>query len=300
MNDQPTTPPKRENIWLNIGLNVLLPSLLLVYGQSWLDKMAAGIAPLKSFLDRIQETMDWETTSPVVLIVALAFPISYGIYDFVVRRKYNFFSILGFVSILISGGIALMELDKGWIAIKEAAIPALFAVAVVVSLKTPFPLIRTFLFNPEIFNVPKIEAALVEKDKKQPFEKLMSRCTLMLAGSFLMSAVLNYFLAKYFIQSESDTDAFKVEMGKMQFWSWPVITVPSMIIMFYILNQLLNGIHKYTGYDFDDVLLVGQPAKKQEEGDQSNNAEEQSASNAGPVEVADEVPDDIADEKTDT
>ena len=89
----------------------------------------------------------------------------------------------------------------------------------------------------------------------------MKRCTLMLSGSFVFSAVLNYFLAKYFIRSETGTDEFTVELGKMNFWSWPVITVPSMVIMFYILNQLLNGIHEYTGYELEDVMHIGRPEK---------------------------------------
>ena len=279
-------PPKRENILLNIGLNVILPSILLMKGKPWLEKLVSRFPAIDNVLIRAADGVRWLhgylesygvsaeylvaddklKSSAAVLVVALAFPISYGLYDFAVRRKANFFSILGFVSVLISGGIGLMELDKDWVAIKEAAIPFLFAIAVLVSLATPFPLIRTFILNPELFDVPKIEAALVEKDKKQPFEKLMSRCTLMLAGSFLMSAVLNYFLARYFIRSETGTDAFNEELGKMNFWSWPVIVAPSMVITFFILNQLLNGIHSFTGYDVEDVMLVGQRPKRKKAG----------------------------------
>ena len=125
--------PKRENVWLNIALNVVIPSLLMTKGAKWFN-----IEPVP------------------LLLLALAFPVCYGIYDFATRKKYNFFSILGFISILITGGIGLLDLDPGWFAVKEAAIPALFAIAVLVSLVTPFPLIRSLLFNPEIFDVPKI------------------------------------------------------------------------------------------------------------------------------------------------
>ena len=177
-------PPKRENVWLNIGLNVVIPAVLLSKGKDWF-----GLDP------------------KLVLVIALAFPVCYGIYDFVTRNKYNFFSVLGFVSILISGSVGLLELDKDWIAVKEAAIPALFAIAVLVSLKTPFPLIRTFLYTPEIFDVPKVESALKAKNNEAPFEKLMTRCTLYLAGSFVLSAVLNFALARYFIRSETGTAA---------------------------------------------------------------------------------------------
>lgn len=288
MTDPSPSKTKRENIWLNLGLNVLLPSILLTKGQVWLERAAAAIPRLQSALERLE--VAGVKISAVVLVIALAFPVIYGIYDFAVRRKYNFFSVLGFVSVLISGGIGLLELNKDWVAVKEAAIPALFAIAVLVSLKTPFPLVRTFLFSPEIFDVPKIETALVEKQKQQPFEQLMSRCTMMLSGSFLLSAVLNYALAKYFIRSPTGTDEFTVELGKMGFWSWPVITLPSMVIMFFILNQLINGIHKYTGFELEDVMLVGQPSKpagdaaaKKAEEDATPTSDSDAGSSAGPT-----------------
>ena len=198
----------------------------------------------------------------IVLVIALAFPVCYWIYDYITRRKSNFFSVLGFVSILISGGVGLLEIDKDWIAIKEAGIPALFAIATLVSMRTPFPLIRTFLFTPELFDVPKIEKALAEKQAEQPFEKLINRCTIILAGSFLLSACLNFALAKYLIRSETGTPEFNQELGKMTFWSFPVIMIPSMAVMMYALMQLVGGIEKHTGYELDDVLLVGHAKAK--------------------------------------
>lgn len=256
-------PAKRENLWLNIGLNVLLPSILLSKGEDWFEKLSVferiqTVFQQLNLVDGSQGTASLNKPA-IVLIVALAFPISYGIYDFVTRRKYNFFSILGFVSILISGGVGLMKIDKDWIAIKEAAIPALFAVATLVSLRTPFPLIRTFLYNPEIFDVPKIETALSERNSESVFDKLIARCTLYLVGSFVLSAILNYVLARYLIRSETGTEQFNQELGKLTLYSWPVITIPSMAVMMYALMQLVNGIERYTGYELEEVLLVGKP-----------------------------------------
>ena len=179
--------------------------------------MSQGGKVYAYFTKRELEQTHW------LLVIALAFPVAYGIYDFVARKKYNFFSVLGFVSILITGAVGIFELNKDWVAVKEAAIPALFAVAVLVSLKTPFPLVRTFLFNPDIFNVPKIERALVERNNETAFEKLLVNCTLYLVASFVLSAVLNYGLAKYVIRSETGTIEFTEELGKMHALSWPVI-----------------------------------------------------------------------------
>ncbi|MGB2256241.1 MAG: VC0807 family protein, partial [Spongiibacter marinus] len=63
------------------------------------------------------------------IIIALAFPVSFGAWDYIKTRRTNIFSILGFVSILLTGGISLLELDPQYIAIKEAAIPGLIGLA---------------------------------------------------------------------------------------------------------------------------------------------------------------------------
>ncbi|MCA9216036.1 MAG: hypothetical protein KDB27_23375 [Planctomycetales bacterium] len=258
--------PKRENVWLNICLNVIVPSIL----------MSQGAKIYKFATKQELEANYW------VLIVALAFPVAYGIYDFITRKKYNFFSVLGFVSILITGMVGIFELDGDWIAVKEAAVPALFAIAVLVSLKTPFPLVRTFLFNPEIFDVPKIEAALREKGNRFEFEKLLAKCTLYLVGSFALSAVLNYGLAKYTIHSDPGTEQFNVELGKMTALSWPVITIPSVAVMMIALFKLVKGVQQYTGYEIDDVLLIDAGPKKDDaesksEAEAETNAEANSA-----------------------
>ena len=161
-----TPPPQRENIWLNIGLNVIIPSILMSKGGKIYEYFTKQ--PLESTL--------W------LLVIALSFPIAYGVYDFIVRKKYNFFSILGFVSILITGAVAILELPKDWVAVKEAAIPALFALAILISLKTPFPLVKTFLYNPDIFDVPKIENALAERNKRDRVRKTVSPLHTIIGG----------------------------------------------------------------------------------------------------------------------
>lgn len=350
----PSTSPasKRENVWLNLGLNVVIPSLLMSKGEGWYRRLQArdgetinvpseiagqstdlqllqwipkpdelveagdtlckignastsfvveapaqgSLVPLTTIGDGVELGSSLGAVvdgglpafSPaVLLVVALAFPLGYGIYDFITRNKYNFFSMLGFVSILISGSVGLLQLDKDLIAIKEAAIPALFAIAVLVSLRTRFPLIRTLLYSPELFDVPKVEAALRERSNEKPFEQLMTRCTLYLAGSFILSAVLNYVLARYFIRSETGTAEFVKEMGNMTFWSWPIIMVPSMAIMMFALMQLVAGIEKYTGYEMEDVILVGNANNK----NTAKKAETKTTDASDSEAVADKAPD---------
>ncbi|MCO5226418.1 MAG: hypothetical protein M9953_13855, partial [Thermomicrobiales bacterium] len=58
------------------------------------------------------------------LLLALAFPFLYGIYEMTRNRKIGWVPVLGLISIAISGGIGLLKLPPEWVAVKEAMIPA--------------------------------------------------------------------------------------------------------------------------------------------------------------------------------
>lgn len=222
---------KQENVLYSILFNIAIPSILLMKGKAFFG---------------------WEPA--VGLIVALAFPAVYFFYDYRTRGKRNFIAIVGFISILITGGVGLLQLDKDWIAVKEAAVPALFGVAVLGSLKTRFPLVRTFLFSPEIFKVEEIDRELHNRGVRGSFERLLTRCTVLLSLSFFLSAVLNYALARVIMQNPSGTDAFNEELGRMQLWSYPVIVLPTMVVTMYALFTLLKGIETHTGMKMEQVL----------------------------------------------
>ena len=66
-------------------------------------------------------------------------PTIYGLYDILIRKKTNFISILGFVSVLISGIIGVWQLPTEYVAYKEASIPFLIGVGVFISGFTSFP-----------------------------------------------------------------------------------------------------------------------------------------------------------------
>lgn len=231
MNSAKHPKTKRESVFLSLILNIIIPSIVMMKGNQWFD---------------------W--TPVMSLVLALSFPIGYGIYDFSIRRKYNFISILGFVSILLTGGIGLLHLPKEWIAAKEAAIPLLIGVVVLGSLKTRYPLIRTLLFNPEVIDTDRIEARLKESGNTQRFNTHLTRATYMLSSSFLLSAVLNYGLAKAMIKSETGTTAFTEELGRMNIWTYPVIVLPCTLIMVGALIYLLKGVHQLTGLKMEDVI----------------------------------------------
>ncbi|MCC5023957.1 MAG: MFS transporter [Candidatus Synoicihabitans palmerolidicus] len=224
-------PTKRENLLVNLAFNIAIPSLIL----------AKASTP-----DRLGPV--WG------LIIALAFPITYGIWNFVQRRTVNFVSSLGFASVLFTGGLGLMKVGNFWFAVKEAAVPSLIGLAVWVSMFTKRPLVRQFLFNDQVLDVEKIEAVLNRDQQRSAFDRLLNSSTYLLVASFVLSAVLNFVLARWLLQSPSGSPEFNAELGKINALSWPVIVGPTMVITVYALWRLISGLTKLTGLKFEEMM----------------------------------------------
>ena len=227
----PNPPPKGENLLVNLICNVGAPVVIL---------------STLSTNDRL---------GPVAgLVLALLFPLGYGVWDFGRRRKANFISIIGFASTLLTGGFGLMKLDGIWFATKEAAVPLVIGAAVLASMRSKSPLVRTLLYNDQVINVARVQTALEEQNNLEAFNRLLAQAGYLLVVSFLLSAVLNFALARLLLRSPAGTPEFNAELGKMNLLSWPVIVVPSMVVTFIALWRLLHGIRALTGLDFDSIF----------------------------------------------
>jgi len=178
------------------------------------------------------------------LITALAFPLGWGL------------SLLGLISVFLTGGIGLLQLDPKWLAVKEAAIPGLVGIAVLISVYTPYPLVRTLLYNPRVMNIEKIEKKLHELGNNQEFESRLQNATYLLSSTFLFSAVMNYILAKWIVTSPAGSPAFNEELGQMTLLSYPVIAIPSTLMMIAILYYLWRTIHTLTGFKFEQIIVT--------------------------------------------
>jgi len=126
---------------------------------------------------------------------------------------------------------------------------------------TKRPLVRQFLFNEQVMDVAKIESELDKVDKRPDFERLLSSSTYLLVLSFVVSAVLNFVLARWLLTSASGSSEFNAELGKMNALSWPVIVIPTMIITVFALWRLISGIKKMTGLGLEEMMHA-QPEKK--------------------------------------
>lgn len=188
------------------------------------------------------------------LLLALVFPLAWGVRGLLREHKLNLFAALGVVSILLTGGIGLLQLDTQWLAVKEAAIPGLIGLAVAVSARTRAPLVRVLLYTPALMDVERIQRNLAERDNHVAFESRLKIATWMLAGSFFFSAAMNYFLATWIVTSQAGSPAFNEELGRLTLLSYPMIALPSMLIMMAALYFLARSIRELAGLKLTDAI----------------------------------------------
>ncbi len=225
------TKTKQQNPIISILINVIIPVLVLT------------ILSKEKYLGPV-----WG------LIVALLLPIVYGTHTLIKDRRADPISILGIVSVLLTGIFALMELPPEWIACKEAAIPLLIGLAIVISLKTPCPLIKKIMLNKTLFDVDLLHEKLRENGNKTQFEKKLVGLTWGFASSMFLSSALNYGLAKLILKSTPGTEAFAAEVGKMTGLSYLVIMLPCVTVMIFVLLALIKTLTGLTGMKLDDML----------------------------------------------
>lgn len=229
-------PPSKENGFLNLIFNIVLPVLILNKGSKYIGALYA-------------------------LLLALAFPLSYGAYDLIKRKKANAFSALGLINVAITGSLALLGLNGFWFAVKEAAFPALVGCFVLGSAFSRRPFIETLFLNPSIMKVDLLEQRLLENGKQKDFHNHLRKATQWLSLSFAFSAICNFLLARrIFINIDSnlpkETQSLMLndQIAQMTTWSIGVIMVPSMVFLMIIFWYLMRGVKSHSGLSTTDLF----------------------------------------------
>ncbi|MGF1484665.1 MAG: VC0807 family protein [Opitutales bacterium] len=232
-------PTKQENPWLSLGFNLLLPILLFKNADDWF-----GVSPAYA------------------LILALAFPIGYFIYDWFARHKRNWISVLGVVSLLLTGGIGLLKLPTEWVPIKEAAVPLIIALVLLVSLALKRPLVRPLVMNRELMNVDRVYAILDEKNARPQLNHLLTHATLWLVASSAVSAIINYVVADSIVTADSGTAEFNEQMGDQTLATALIVFIPSTLVFGYVLWRLASGLKALTGLPYEAIFPKLMEAEK--------------------------------------
>ena len=234
------TPPEKhrqENGFLNLIFNIAIPVLIL-------NRLSHFMGPLYA------------------LLLALAFPLGYGVYEFYTRRKFNAFSVLGLLNVSVTGGLALMGLHGLWFAFKEAAFPTLVGLFVFGSAFTKKPFIQALFLNPGIMDVKLLEEKLQEHNKQQEFYQHMRKATMWLSLSFVFSAICNFTIARRIfinidetLSAQNHSTLLNEQIARMTTWSMAIVLLPSMIFLLGIFWYLMKGVKDHTGLKTEELLL---------------------------------------------
>ncbi|MGF1759481.1 MFS transporter [Photobacterium sagamiensis] len=224
---------KKANPFTDLIFNVIVPSVILMKlsGDEHLGSVGA-------------------------LVIALAFPVALGGYELIRFKKFNFISLLGFVSVLLTGGIGLLELDTKWLAVKEALIPGLIGLGVFISTYTKFPVVSKLLLNDTVLNLALIREKLAMNNKQDQFDRCLVQSNHLFASTFIFSSVMNYILATTIVTSPAGSVAFNEELGKLTLMSYPMIAIPSMLMMMGIFYFVWRKTRQLTQLESAQIFIV--------------------------------------------
>lgn len=198
------------------------------------------------------------------LVVASLLPLGFGLYCYVTRSGLNFFSVLGLVAVIVTGGLGLLKLDAFWFAIKEVSVPVFLGLAFPLSHRWGRPLIESVLLTPQIVNRAAVQKALVTPMQQQSFDALLLRASWGMGSGMLLSAAGNFALALHLLGGkEPGSEAFVKSIGTLNWAGFLIIGIPLFGIMFIVLVWFLRALQRLTGLDRDDLMNPGKTVRRQ-------------------------------------
>jgi hypothetical protein len=234
---QKTTP--RENPLANLLINVVIPVVLLKHLGQWLP----GLSPL------------------YVLLLSVAPPLSYGVWDLIRAQSFNVYSALGVLNVGLTGGFAVFQLPAQWFIVKEAALPTVLAIACWISSSSSKPLLSLILFASQMLPSDVIDKRLQERGNTKKWASALKVGTRLFGLSFVLSAVLNGVIAYWIFEKIDDTlpepqkaEILNQQIAQMTWLGFAFIAVPCLIVSAGSLYWVLRRLSELTGWSVQSLL----------------------------------------------
>lgn len=218
-----------ESLLLSAALNIFLPIIILtrLTGDGLLG-------PTNGFL------------------LAMSMPVAYGAYDFLRRRKVNALSAIGLAGVGLTAAIGTMGLDPSLVAVKEAAVPLAIGAAVAASTRTRWHFSRKL--SERAVYMDKVHASAERRGNGRALRGALDVSNFMVAGTFVLSAALNYALATAIVKSQPGTVAFNEELGSLAALSMPAIALPSLAVIGMVAWWFLSRASRLSGMKIEDMI----------------------------------------------
>lgn len=232
--------PQQENVLISLGFNLILPVFILQKGA----KLLGG----------------FDGSATIALVVALCFPLIYGLVDYFRRDNKNLLSIIGFINTLITGAFALATLQGHWFAIKEAAVPLVLGLGVLASIRMKKPFMSFLVLKSGVLNSELLTQRIQEHGHEELFQKQLNKSTYFLSISFFISSVLNFFLGLHIFKPldatlslEQQKDVLNSQIAQMNWMGMLVISLPLMFFLGFILWDFFKQIKILSGLSLEEL-----------------------------------------------
>jgi len=244
---------KKENPLLSLCCNILIPVIILKNGSKWIKKILIQYHG-EEWVYQNSIIVD---ISPIVFFIALICPVIYFFYDLVNRKNINLISILGFINILLTGGIGIFGakfgLSKNWFILKEGLLPIIIGLVLIIMSKYRQSSFNNILLNDVLFDNDKIRISIKE-DMKYEFQYIVRKAGYYLISGFFISSIIQFSLAYFIVVSSPGESSFNEEVSTMTWVSYIAVLLPTMLIVGKGYLELISGIEKITGLKKDEFL----------------------------------------------
>jgi hypothetical protein len=244
---------QKENPILSLFCNILIPVIILKNGNKWINKILIQYHGEESFYENSMIV----DISSIVFFIALICPVIYFFYDLLNRKNINLISILGFINILLTGGIGIFGakfgLSKNWFIFKEGMLPIIIGLVLFLMSKYRQSSFNNILLNEVLFDNDKIRISIKE-DMQYEFEYIVRKAGYYLIGGFFISSIIQFILAYLIVVSNPGESSFSKEVSTMTWVSYIAVLLPTMLIVGKGYLGLISDIEKITGLKKEEFL----------------------------------------------
>ena len=244
---------ERESPLISICFNIFIPVLILKNGDNWihriLDLLDIGELPFQ-----LEGKIN---LSSITFLIALIFPVAYFIYDLLKKKNVNVISILGFINVLLTGGIGIFGerfgLSKNWFIIKEGALPSLIGLALITLRKFRKESFNKILLNDMLFDNYKINSS-INNERQNEFERIVYRAGSHFIMGLFISSFVQFVLASIIVTANPGEPLFSEQVATMTWVSFLAVFVITLSIVGKGYLGLISEVEKITGLKREDFL----------------------------------------------
>lgn len=186
------------------------------------------------------------------MLVALAFPVAFEVYNVWKRRKLSMLSVFAVGGILVTGLVSLLGLGEGWLAVRRSISYFVAAIAILVSVRIDKSIVGWLL--PQILDIDKVNAAVENNHKQKELKRHIVTTSYAASVVLLVIGAVSYVLTRIVIVSAANTTAYNQEYARLRILSLPYVTVPFLLGLGAVMIYFLLRIEKITGLDPEELL----------------------------------------------